>query len=425
MSATSRTTGRALFLANRLPWPLIDGWSRRTFHIIAQLAEEWPVHLLVFSDGDRTRLAEAQAALGGNVTIQSIRRRPLRKLRGLGGSLFRNRPFHVAADSDRTFATAVSSLLQAGDVRLIGCAGVNMAGYFALDPQHTAMHLVDTHNIDSLVVDRFASLIQDPLRRAFATLSGPQMRAWERKVFTESDLVLVCSTSEIALAHSLAPRAAVHCVPNGADVSVPPASRAPRSGAATSPQLLFFGRLDYFPNVDALDYLRSAMLEPLRARVPGFRLRVVGAGDVTAIESMFRDVPEVTVVGFVESLSEELRDADAVLVPLRTGGGTRLKILEAMAAGRPVVSTVIGAEGIDARDGTEILLRDDPTAFVNAVAMVIADREAADRLGAAARRRIIERYSWDGIGRGLRSLVTTQLQTRDPTPPPVLVEART
>ncbi len=395
---------KALFLANRLPWPLVDGWSRRTFHVIRQLAMEWPVHVIVLSDGDPARLREAQAALGDSVTVQSIRRRPFRRMRGVLGSLLRNRPFHVAADTDADFARAVTTFLGANDVALIGCAGVNMAGYFALDARHAALHLVDTHNIDSLVVDRFATLAKDPFRRAFLTLAGPQMRAWEQQVFADADLVIVCSDSEIGLARSLAADAAVFCIPNGAEVEPLPARDSPRPTAGGA-QLLFFGRLDYFPNVDALEFLRASMIDELRLQLPGFRIRIVGAGDTAAIEALFRDVPEVEVVGFVDSIGGELQAADAVIVPLRTGGGTRLKILEAMAAARPVISTTIGAEGIEATDGVDILLRDQPAEFVAAVASVIADRASAERLGAAARNTIVARYSWDGIGSNLRSLV--------------------
>ena len=329
-------------------------------------------------------------------------------MRGLVGSLMQNRPFHVAADTDRAYKEAVSAYLRANDVGLIGCAGVNMAGYFALDAEHNALHLIDTHNIDSLVVDRFASLAKDPFRRAFLALAGPQMRAWEQQVFASADLVIVCSDSEIALARALAPDAAVHCIPNGADVEPAPA-RTLNAPASQPARLLFFGRLDYFPNVDALEFLRSSMIEDFRRELPGFRIRIVGAGETAATKALFRDVPEVDVVGFVDSINDELQNADAVIVPLRTGGGTRLKILEAMAAGRPVISTTIGAEGIAATDGVDILLRDQPGEFVSAVTTVIHDRVYAEKLGSAARRTITARYSWDGIGTSLRNLVEASL----------------
>lgn len=416
MTQATSASQTGLFLANRLPWPLVDGWSRRTFHVIRQLAMEWPVHLIVLSDGDQARLRDAQAAFGSSITIQSVRRRALRRLRGLRGSILQNRPFHVAADSDAAFADAVRTFLRTNDVRLIGCAGVNMAEYLALDEGHRSLHLVDTHNIDSLVVDRFASLATDPFRRAFLAIAGPQMRAWEQQVFAKADLVLVCSKSEIALARALSPEAAVHCVPNGAEVQMLPA-HAPHETISRPARLLFFGRLDYFPNVDALRFLRESMLDELRRQLPGFHIRIVGAGDTSAITALFRDAPEVEVVGFVDSIGDELRDADAVLVPLRTGGGTRLKILEAMAAGRPVISTTIGAEGIDATDGFDILLRDQPDEFVAAVAAVIADPQLAHRLGVAAHGTIVTHYSWDGIGSSLRKLVASHLDARQPSEP--------
>ncbi len=408
MNGDVKSEQNGIFVANRLPWPLVDGWTRRTFHVIRQLAGEWPMKLLVLHAGSMDDLALAKAALGSGVTIEAIRPRPYRRARGVVGSLMSGRPFHVVADWDPQLAQLVKKALTNSDVQLIACAGVNMARYLDLAQDRSVVRVVDTHNIDSLVVDRFASFLDDPLRRAYARVAAPALRKWECTVFRRSTLVLVCSKNEVSTVKNMCPDAHVVSIPNGADIddAGPTAERA-RGGAR---RLLFFGRLDYFPNLDAIQYFCDHMLEPLRNVVPNFQLRIVGAGGNASLQALVDRHAELELVGFVADIGAELRAADAVIVPLRSGGGTRLKILEALAAGCAIVSTSAGAEGLEVIDGSHLLLRDDPASFVDAVRDVLASDELARRLGEQGRALAREQYSWNGIGSSLRARVRTLLE---------------
>jgi len=156
--------------------------------------------------------------------------------------------------------------------------------------------------------------------------------------------------------------------------------------------LLFFGAISYHPNTDGLLFFLREVLPRVKMRYPAITLRIVGPFVPPEIQSRAGDGIEVT--GLVDDIRPYLERAAVVIVPLRIGGGTRFKILEAMAMGKAIVSTTVGAEGIDARDGSEILLADQPEAFAIQIGRLLEDAALRQRMGAAARLRVEGSYSW-------------------------------
>jgi glycosyltransferase involved in cell wall biosynthesis len=179
-------------------------------------------------------------------------------------------------------------------------------------------------------------------------------------------------------------------VPNAVDVEHH--RRQPGHPRPDGDTLLFFGSLGYAPNLDGILHFLDRIWPAVLARRPATRLEIVGPGAPPAL--LARRSAQVELIGFVEDLRPRLAGAAAVIAPLRLGGGTRLKILEAMAMGRPVVSTSLGAEGLEVRDGEELLLADEPAEFAGAVVRLLEDPRLGERLGRAARARVEQRYSW-------------------------------
>lgn len=401
---------RCVFVANRLPWPLVDGWTRRTFHVVEALAAEWPVDLIVFDHGDATAQDAATRAFGGRVRIVTIPSKRWRRYLGLLRGLLGSRPLHVTAHEDPAFHAAVEEARDRTQARIWGAAGVYLAPY--LPEQAGMVRFIDTHNIDSLAVARYAEVTRNPLRRWFTRRTAAQLRMVEREEFARAELVVVCSDPEIALVHDRAPRALGRVVPNGVDLdafTMAPATTGPRP-----PSLLFFGRLDYFPNVDAIEYFRSEIIDRIRAEIPEVRVQIAGAGNAQAMTAAVRGHPAFDILGQVPDITATLADATMTIVPLRVGGGTRLKILEAMAAGRPIVSTSVGAEGIEVEDDHHLLLRDGATAFADGVIALVRDPARAQRLARAARQQAEARYSWQALGALLRDDIRAQLAASRP-----------
>jgi glycosyltransferase involved in cell wall biosynthesis len=190
----------------------------------------------------------------------------------------------------------------------------------------------------------------------------------------------------------------VTVVPTGVDVSTYGALAA----TAEEPRLLFLGSMDWEANVDAVDYFCRDIWPAILAAVPSARFSIVGRNPHPRVQRLASDT--VTVTGAVPSVIEYLREAALLVVPHRVGGGTRLKIFEAMAAGKPVVSTSVGAEGLDVHDGRDILLADTPNQFADAVVGLLRDREWRRRVGEAA-RELAARYDWSVIAQQFEETV--------------------
>jgi glycosyltransferase involved in cell wall biosynthesis len=234
-----------------------------------------------------------------------------------------------------------------------------------------------------------------PLRAAYA-LEARRWLRFDRRHLPGFELLIAMSEEDAAVARREF-GVPVATIPNGVDTgalrAAPPAERA------TPPRLLFTGTLSYPPNADGLRWLLGEIWPRIRAARPDAELVVVGRDSPVAQSEVVTD--GVTIAGWVPAMAPYFAAASAVLVPIRSGGGTRLKVLDGLASGRPVVSTSVGAEGIELRDGEDALLADDPDAFAAAALRVLADDTLAARVGAAGRRLAEQRYDWSGLGAAL------------------------
>jgi glycosyltransferase involved in cell wall biosynthesis len=205
-----------------------------------------------------------------------------------------------------------------------------------------------------------------------------------------------------------APQARTAVVPNGVDLDFFRAGATPAVRAPTT--LLFFGAIDYHPNTDAMLFFAREVMPLLRSRVPRVRLCIVGRRPPEAVTALRG--PDVEVAGAVEDVRPYLERAAVVIVPLRLGGGTRLKILEALAMGKAVVSTTLGAEGLDVVPDRDLLLADDPATFAAQIRRLLDDPELAARIGAAGRRVVEARYGWGASVERLSAFYGEVLESR-------------
>jgi glycosyltransferase involved in cell wall biosynthesis len=197
-------------------------------------------------------------------------------------------------------------------------------------------------------------------------------------------------------------------IPNAADVEYyQPRSSDPKPDGRT---VVFFGLMSYVPNIDGATYFIQDIWPRIAAAHPGASCKIIGGRAPASVQALAG--PRVELTGFVPDLRPHLAEAAAVVVPLRLGGGTRLKIVEAMAMGKAIVSTTLGAEGINAVPGRDILLEDSPSAFADAVNRLLAEPKLAAGMGQAARQLAVERYSWGGAARALEGFYRRVLETR-------------
>ena len=250
--------------------------------------------------------------------------------------------------------------------------------------------VLDEHNIEFDLARQQAQNDAGLARRIHNARNWPKVRREELGLWRRFDGVTFCSDADEARARALVPSVRSAVIPNSVDVEYfKPRPHDPPPEGST---VLFFGAINYYPNVDGVLHLLREIWPLIAKSHPRARLKIVGQHPTPEILA-FRG-PRVEVSGQVEDLRPHLSSAAVSIAPLRIGGGTRFKILEAMAMARPVVSTSLGAEGIEVESGRHLLLANDAAAFAGAVGRILDDAQLADRLAREGRALVEARYSW-------------------------------
>lgn len=395
-----------LFLSPFPPSPPTFGAQRRMEGLMRALSARHRVSAITLANPDFDRDA-AEAALRSYcdevVVIPSrpdrgIPRRLLQVRSLLSRRSFEQRNFRVPA-----MQRALDGLLRRRAFGAVIVAFPFMSHYDlrqAPRGKPAPLVVVDQHNIEHDLARQSRDASQGRLRRLHHALNWKKLLREEVAAWTQADGVTFVSEEDASRARSLVPSIRDAVVSNGVDVAYfSPDPRLPQPDGRTA---LFCGTLGYFPNLDGVRYFLEEIW-PRLERHPRARLKLVGPAP--SPEVLARQGPRLDVAGLVPDLRPHLAQAAVTIVPLRVGGGTRFKILEAMAMGRPVVSTTIGAEGIAAEPGRDLLLADTAEDFAAAVARVLDDPDLAARLGRAGRALVERRYSWEALGRRMEGFL--------------------
>jgi glycosyltransferase involved in cell wall biosynthesis len=309
-----------------------------------------------------------------------------RVVRGLIGRW----PLPVENHTSRQLKAVALRVVGSGHFDLVHMDGTHLAAVAVLLnslPQPPRI-VFDWHNIESEGLRRYAATTPSPWKRIYAGITTRRMAGVERTLLRSCFGHIVCSERERLQLTPFAPDARIAVVENGVDASYF------ESAAAGGPRnrLLFVGAMNYHANIDAIIPFALRVWPRVRERFPGYRLTVVGAKPPQSVLDLRRE-PGVEVTGTVDDVRPYYQDAFAAIVPLRTGTGTRLKILEAMAAGVPVVSTPIGAEGLAVTAGGDILIVREEQEWISALEM-LRDPAVSERLVESARQLVRSRYDW-------------------------------
>jgi polysaccharide biosynthesis protein PslH len=257
--------------------------------------------------------------------------------------------------------------------------------------------VVDSHEIAYDLARQFAVAGANLGRRLYASANWRKLRREELRIYREADGVYLCSAEDEQRLLDQIPEASTAVIPNAADIEYyqPRPTDPPPDGRT----VVYFGLLSTIPNVDGVTHFVQDIWPHVAEAHPEARCKIIGARPPPSLQALTG--PRVELTGFVPDLRPHLAAAAAIVVPLRLGGGTRLKIVEAMAMRKAIVSTTLGAEGIEAVSGRDIFIEDEPAAFAGAVNRLLADPSLAARIGESARLAAVERYSWSGAAEAL------------------------
>ena len=407
-----------LFVTPFLPSPPRFGAQRRLHELISGVAATNEVSVLSLVDPREAHdesLRATEAYCRRVVTVPNPAYcaggafKRLRQLASLGSS----HSYEWLGHSEEPFRDALRQML-AHRFDVVHFELAPMAGYASacgLDGARRPILCLDEHNIEYEIARRTAEGDGSVVRRLYSAVEWRKVRREERHAWAHLDGCTVTSVRDQEMLLSDEPSAHTAVVPNGVDLEqFRPRTDGPPAGSQLPGTLLFFGAIDYYPNTDAVLFFLDEIFPRLIGRYPGLRLSVVGRQPPESV--LARRCDHVEVTGLVDDVRPRIQTADVVVVPLRIGGGTRLKILEAMAMGKAVVSTTLGAEGLDVVNGRDLLLADDPEAFAAQIARVLDDTELARRIGHSARQFVASRFSWKGAVERLRAFYGELLEAR-------------
>ncbi len=387
-------------------WPVNTGGRRRSFQILAELARRHRVVLLTtHGPGEdplplASALAECEAVHAVPYSI------PKSGSARFAASLIRSwlSPYPVDLWKCRVPALRDRARQVLASREVDVCVADFLAATPNLPAEARAPVVLFEHNVEHLIWKRLCDSETRIWRRALLELEWRKMRRYEAWACAGSRRTVAVSDADRATLAATAPRAQVCAVPTGVDTSY----FAPRQAPERPFALVFTGAMDWYPNEEAMLRFMETTLPLIRREVPEISLTVVGRNPTPRLRAAAADAG-VRVTGTVEDVRPYIAEAAVYVVPLRIGGGTRLKIFEALAMAKPVVSTTIGAEGLPLSPGRHLVQVDEPADFARAVVSLLRHPEERRALGEAGRRLVEEQFSWSQVARRFEIQLTEVL----------------
>jgi glycosyltransferase involved in cell wall biosynthesis len=391
---------RILWVKGGKLFPVDTGGKIRSYNIVRHLAKAYPVTLLSYYGGARDANYEAEIArqLPATQTIHTAA--PEATLAQSVDYLFRlpsRAPYAVTKFTHPKVRRKITEWFAEDRFDVAVCDFLSASLNF---PDELAVPTVlFQHNVETILWQRMARTESSPVRKLSYHIEAAKMGRYEQNALARFHHVVAVSNQDRDQMLALKPACPITVVPTGVDTkqySVAPAA------TGNPPIVVFTGSMDWEPNIDAVEYFCREIWPLILNRFGDARFQIVGRNPDKRVRRLASSSVEIT--GTIPSVANHLRDATVVIVPLRIGGGTRLKIFEAMAMGKAMVSTSIGAEGLDVVDGRELLLADDPASFANAIIEILRDPALRRRYEQAAAIQA-QRYDWSRIAEGFAEVL--------------------
>jgi len=396
-----------LLFSHVVPWPTTSGLLLRCYNLLREVACHHRVHLLALNQdillapeavaASRRHLEEFCASVGVFPLPASGSRA------AYGALLFANLasplPYSVPRFYSPALERAAVETLARHPIRLLQYETIAMAQYGALAPDLPA--ILVHQNVESDLLKKRAATARNPLIRHYIAGQGAKLARYEDRMCRQAAANVVVSTADQATFSARMPDARFEVVVNGVDIDYfHPGSDAAGGGD----RLVFVGGMSWYPNREAMSWFLAEIWPRIRRVRPSARLTIVGSHPAPEVLRAVAAGQGVEAPGLVPDIRPYVQNAAVYVCPLRLGGGTRLKILDAWAMGKAVVSTTLGCEGLAAVPGRDLEVADDPAEFAARVSALLADPERRRALGLAGRARAVAEFAWPGVAAGMLDL---------------------
>jgi glycosyltransferase involved in cell wall biosynthesis len=372
--------------------PVDTGGKIRSYNILRHLAKKHEVTLLSYYGGARDAVYEAaivEQLPGAQTICTAAPEGTLRQSLDYMWQVFARAPYAVQKFTHPEVRRTVAQWFAEKRFEVAVCDFLSASLNF---PELlTTPCVLFQHNVETVLWKRMAETERAPWRKLSYSIEAAKMARYEKNALGRFSRVIAVSAQDKQEMLKLDPDCRITVVPTGVDTQL---YQVAPSVEGDAPIIVFTGSMDWEPNIDAMEYFCREIWPTVLSAIPQARFQIVGRNPHARVKRLASDSVEVT--GKVPSVSDYLRAATVVIVPLRIGGGTRLKIFEAMATGKAVVSTSIGAEGLDVKHGRDLLIADTPATFATGILEIASNREIRRKYERAA-AALAARYDWSEI----------------------------
>ena len=396
---------KILFLSPTVPFPLTDGGRIRVFNLLKQIAAKSDVTLLVLETQptDADGVAELQQ-FGIQVhLIPNAPTLPRVSFGTLANAFLKQQPITVARYALPAYRQKFRELVATEDFDLVHYEMFHTAQFRT---ETELPSVLSQQNVDSAIWRRLCGETTHPFYKFAYWTQQLAFQRYERVLSPKFDAVTCTSDIDAAVFQRHCAADTIEVIPNGVDVT----HYQPDFTSEAPAHLIYIGSMDWYPNEDAVAFFADEVLPGIQDKVPDVQFSIVG-GNPSARVQKLAEREGVVVTGRVPEIKPYFAEATVFVVPLRIGSGTRLKILEALAMGKAIVSTTVGAEGLDLKDGEEIFIADEPAIFADAVTRLLTDASLRRRIGENGRARVEKDYDWRSIGAKLYTLYESLIKT--------------
>ena len=397
---------RILVLDEEFPFPPNTGKRIRSFSLISRLGKNHEVHYLAYGESGSLASRALDVVNLKTIAIADVKPDkfgPLFYIR-LAANLLSNLPYIVTSHYSELFKTEFAKQVDKLNPDLILCEWTPYAK-FAEDLKNIP-RVVSAHNVESRIWRRYHETEKNPAKKWYIARQVEKLERFEKEIFATFEGIAV-SQSDACEIQQLCPEARVEVVDNGVDLEYFNHQQQKLDENA----LVFVGSMDWRPNQDAVTYFVKEIFPLIRQKKPEAHAIFVGRKPPEFIRA-YSDIDGIEVTGSVNDIRPYVHSSAVYIVPLRIGGGTRLKILDAMAMHKPIVSTVVGAEGLDVTDDENILLAKTTQSFADQVVRLMDDKALQEELANNGRALVEAKYGWDSLGVKLDNFLKEVVRSR-------------
>ncbi|MHA1629822.1 MAG: glycosyltransferase [Candidatus Heimdallarchaeota archaeon] len=387
---------KILFLSNRSPLPIKDGHTRRTFNILKGLAEKNQVYFLSLYETSEEIEEYNVKELESFCHKVELHPSPSKKfsipmLVRLLRSLFSREPYTIWRHYSKSFSTRVAHILKEKEFDLVHCDILPIV--YAIRNKEDIFRSITDHDVSYLKCLRMAKDSSNLFLKIFCYLEAFKLKKLESQIFNEVELGIVVSEVDKKILQRNCPEGSFEVIENGVAVD----RFKPAPNRIEPKTLLWVGGFDHHPNKQGIYWFLDNVYPLIKKKVPKITLYLIGGGVTNKLKRFASADSSIKILGYVDDPIPYLQNATVFIAPILSGSGTRLKLLEAMAVGKAIVTTNIGCEGIEGINKKHYMVSDTPNEFAENVIKIINDRGVWKYLGNNARRLVLEKYDWEII----------------------------